>query len=282
MKFLIAGLARTGTTGLLYLVASSIGNEAKLLMEPNECPADLESADSHVVAKILIKPETNAASFSHFDRKITLVRDPRDRIVSALLYSQYHAAYLFDDDRVRLVRDILERKESKPSSVSISEILGVMWAAASGSKKTVTIDRERTRRSLSWLGWFDDYVRTIPDGLLYKYEDFVSEKFQSLEEHLGTPVRGVATVPRTVERVARTKSFGGWRHWFTEEDVGDHKPILAPWLEKYGYDAEDWALAADPFIPPEHCSAYFMRLVEEQREKQFGEAAAGNETGSGK
>ena len=124
------------------------------------------------------------------------------------------------------------------------------------------------RRTLDWLGWFDNYVGVIPDGLLYKYEDFASGNYESLSRHLGITIKGKARIPRGVERVARTMSFGNWRHWFTEQDVLDHKTLLVPWLEKYGYDAEDWSLAADPRISPAHCSEYFMRLVEEQRQEK--------------
>lgn len=270
MKVLIAGLAKTGTTALLYLIANSIGEETNVLMEPNECPADLESAGGHIVAKILIRPALKAGSFSRFDKKITLVRDPRDRIISELLYSQYHAEYIFDDDQVRLVVDILKQKEADPPSVSLRDIRATMMGAASGLKKQVNIDREHVRRSVHWISWLDDYIRTIPDGFLYKYEDFVSEKYRALEEHLGILMKGTATVPKNVERVARTKTFGGWRHWFTEEDVHDYQPILAPWLKRYGYDSENWTLASEPVIPAEHCSAYFIRLVEEQRQLKPG------------
>src|SRR5687767_12482448 len=102
MKILIAGLGKSGTTALFYLIASSLGKgpKPKLLFEPKECPADLRSARGDVVAKVLIDPQLNAASFSHFDRKITLIRDPRDRIISALLYSQFHADYLGHDESV--------------------------------------------------------------------------------------------------------------------------------------------------------------------------------------
>ena len=268
MKILIGGLARTGTTGLFYLIANSIGYKPKLLFEATECPENLESESKDILAKVLIGSKLNAASFSNFDKKITLVRDPRDRIVSSMLYSQYHASYLLDDERVRAVRDMLEQKEASPSSVSIREILEVM-GKMTGKSNAAALQQKAARMSLAL---FDNYVKTIPDGLLYRYEDFVWEKYYPLEKHLGIPLMGVAEVPRRVERVIRTKRSGGWRDWFTEEDIRAYRPLLAAWLEKYGYDAEDWALNAKPFIRPEHCSAYFMRLVNEQRERNFCKA----------
>lgn len=261
MKILIAGLAKTGTTGLLYLISNSFEKRPRLLFEPKKSPPGLERAKGHAVAKVLITPRLDAASFSHFDRKVTLLRDPRDRLISALLYSQYHARYLADDALVDGVRRCLEKKESSPGSVSIREILEAI-ARAAGKPDLPIRFRQRTAIALSW---FDQYVAAIPDGLLYRYEHFVSGDYSSLEKHLRIPLGGDAKVPDKFHRVERTKGYGDWRHWFTAEDVRDYRPAFAPWLEKYGYDPEDWALDPAPAISPKHCSAYFTRLVEEYR-----------------
>lgn len=268
MKILIAGLAKTGTTGLLYLIVNSVGNGLKLLFEPQECPADLKTESGNVVVKVLIGSQLNVASFAHFDKKITIVRDPRDRIISVLLYSQYHANYLSDYERVCVVRECLEKKESSPSSVSIREILEVIGRVS--GKPNMAGNRPKAVKAE--LVWLDDYVEVFPDGFLYKYEDFVSEDFAQLEKHLGVPLSGKAEVPGNFKRVNRTKTYGDWRNWFTAEDVQVYKPILAPWLKKYGYDAEDWEINAVPTIEREHCSGYFMRLVEEYREKASSKA----------
>lgn len=267
MKILIAGLPKTGTTALLYLIANSIGKEPLLLFEPKVCPVGLESKNGDVLAKVLIRPGLSANSFAHFERKITIFRDPRDLIVSGLLYSQYHASYLNDDGRVRIMRECLERKESSPSSVPIREILEVIGKVTGNPDRAVK-HRENMGKMLAR---FDDYVATIVDGFLYQYEDFVSGKYGSLERYLGIPMSGTAEVPDKLKRVARTKGYGDWRNWFTPEDVQDYRPMLASWLEKYGYDAQDWTLNAKPSIAPEHCSRYFMRLVGEYRENRSGE-----------
>ncbi len=164
---------------------------------------------------------------------------------------------------MRTVKDCLKRKESNPASVSIRELLDVIGRVA-GLRNANANFKLRTKKALSW---FDDYVAAMPDGLLYKYEDFVSEDFSVLEEYLGFPVTGKAEVPVKLQRVVRTKGCGDWRNWFTEEDVADYRKMLTPWLKKYGYDAEDWQLNAKPVIHSSHCSEYFMRLVKEHRGK---------------
>jgi hypothetical protein len=264
MKILIAGLAKTGTTGLLYLIANSMGGGPKLLFEPKECPPEGKKDNgADVVAKVIIDKLLKPASFLHFDKKITLVRDPRDRIVSALLYSQFHANYLLDDQKVNLVHECLKRKEADPSSVSIIEILGAIGQATGMARNT---DRYHERLGKT-LAEFDAYVAAIPDGLLYKYEDFVSGEYAPIEQHLGMDMAGEAAVPDRLNRVVRTKGYGDWRNWFTAEDVESSRLLLSPWLEKYGYDSADWTLNENPVIDPAHCSAYYMRLVEEHRKK---------------
>lgn len=261
MKILIAGLAKTGTTGLLYLVANSFGAKPRILFEPKVCPADLGPPEGNVVAKILIGPKLDAASFAHFDRKITIVRDPRDRVVSALLYSQFHGNYLADGERVRIVRECLERKEADPSSLSIREILELV-GKVTGKPDALGYHRRTVADALEWLR---KYVATIPDGLFYKYEDFVSGRYAVLEKHLGMPITGAAEVPDRLRRVSRTQAYGDWRNWFTPQDVEDYKPLFAQWLDKHGYDPDDWTLNASPVIEREHCSGYFLKLVEERR-----------------
>ncbi|MGB3209232.1 MAG: hypothetical protein WBB19_00860 [Desulforhopalus sp.] len=263
MRILIAGLPKTGTTGLLYLVTNSLSKKPKILFEPKEYVAGLDESDG-VIAKILISSkDLNKQSFSGFEKKITILRDPRDRMVSALLYSQFREIYLQDDNSVNIVKTCLERKERDPRSVSIRELLATIKSV--NDKKSATLSFEsKIRKSLSS---FDDYIATMPESLLYKYEDFVSGDFSPLEEYLGFAVRGKAEVPARLRRVERTKGYGDWRNWFTEEDVADYRDIMTPWLKKYGYDEEDWQLNESPVIDSAHCTEYFLRLVQEHRAK---------------
>lgn len=263
MKILIAGISKTGTTGLLYLVANSLKKEPRLLFEPNVCPPDVHGDPGDVVAKVLIGANLRAETFSHFEKKITLVRDPRDRMVSRLLYSQFSAGYLKDDECVRQVMECLIRKERDPSSVSILDVLEIA-GRAEGKQDAVSDFVQGSKRSH---GFFDDYFSSIRDSVLYYYEDFVSGKYSLLEEYLGMPLMGEAEVPDAYGRVNRTKGSGDWRNWFTEEDVLAFRPLFSPWLERYGYDPEDWALNASPVIRSEHCSEYYLRLVNERRRR---------------
>lgn len=272
MQILIAGLAKTGTTGLLYLLNNSLSRTPKLLFEPKTLPPELFAQHPDLLAKVIIGDHLDVQSLLPFKHKITLVRDPRDRLVSALLYSQYHAGYLADDAKVGRVRELLERKERTPRAVSIGSILETLGEVSGKPARAASQVRHLNRQ----METFARYCEATPDALLYKYEDFVGAHYAALENYLGMPIQGQAIVPETLKRVERTKDSGGWRHWFTDEDVAAFRPILEPVLARYHYDAQDWSLAAEPVIEPQHASQYYIRLVEESRAKacQVGAASA--------
>lgn len=274
MKILIAGQAKTGTTGLLYLVSNSLNSKFKILFEPEVCTDDVKQNNENVIAKILISPKFVVDSFLDFEKKITIVRDPRDRIVSSLLYSQFHSSYINDVLAIQDICDCLEKKESAPSQVSIKQILLTIgkWT---GNKNE---NGYRIKSLEKVLKLFDDYIKLTPDALLYKYEDFVTGKYSKLEEHLGFLMTGKAEVPDSLQRVNRTKGYGDWRNWFTKEDVDIYKPVLSPWLAKYGYDPDDWELNENPLIERDHCSGYYMRLLNEKNVK----ATKGGKINAGK
>ncbi len=86
MKLVIAGLGKSSTTALFYKLLEIFENPPLTLFEPGEYLA--EPGNRHVLAKVLIDPpgKVNFTSFAGFDRKIHIVRDPRDNLISRLLY----------------------------------------------------------------------------------------------------------------------------------------------------------------------------------------------------
>ena len=271
MKLLVAGLAKTGTTALYYLLRDALLRQVQprdvvLLFEPDRCPpADELAAAAYTLAKIIVKPGVDAKSFAHFERKVALVRDPRDRIVSEILYSRYHARYAGDPMRVRMVLETLHRKERRPRDVSLLEIYEVMQrsdGSAAGRNELVEHVAGEAAR-------FDAYVRETPDALIYRYEDLVEGRYEPLERFLELAIHGKPQVPSTEIRVVRTKRYGDWRNWMTDEDIAIFRPLMEPVLAAYGYDAHDWRPSTQPVIAPEHCSGYVVRLVAEARARDL-------------
>ena len=73
-----------------------------------------------MLAKVLpFRPNdpADADSFSHFEKQILIVRDPRDRIISRLLYGIYDSNFFHHNNKVTAFLEILRHKESESSSI---------------------------------------------------------------------------------------------------------------------------------------------------------------------
>src|SRR5215210_8065320 len=135
MRVVIYGLAKSGTTALFYLVKGALAPDAVCLFEPRAFdpralrPRQLARLlgrvrEPDVLAKVLpFRPSepADAASFSGFDKQILIVRDPRDRVVSRLLYGVYDSTFYRRDEELAAFVGLLKRKEAGPRSVSVRE-----------------------------------------------------------------------------------------------------------------------------------------------------------------
>jgi hypothetical protein len=275
MRVVIFGLARSGTTALFYKIRHALPADAVCLFEPRGFdPRVVRTGllarllagrrEPDVLAKVLpFRPSepADAESFDSFDKQILLVRDPRDRIVSRLLYVVYHSNFYRSDEPLRVFLNLLRRKEADPRSVTLRELLKT-FAALNGDEFSFDAwaaghARHSVRAPL-------DFHDCRPDLFVCKYEDVVGRRLGGLEEYLGLRLTVETDVPAEHGRVVRAKSYGDWREWFTPEDVEYLRPVLRPYLERY-YEGADWGLSAHPFIPAEFGSGYVERIVNERR-----------------
>ncbi|RSZ60469.1 hypothetical protein HF313_19725 [Massilia atriviolacea] len=256
MRCLIVGAGKTGTTALLYAVAQAMGGEPAIHFEDRI--AALPPLAPHTAAKVLFEDERAdhiAAFGNRFDRRVLLVRDPRDNLISQLLYAvATHRVQMDDPGWLRTIALLLQRKQENPASVALqdfpqlkppSALLDLVCAA---------------NRSLA------AFARAhAGDWFILRYEDMVAGRLEALSAYLGLTVQPDPKIDPAYQRVARTKGAGDWRHWFTREDVAHYRPLLAPLMAGLGY-ADDWTLADPPHIAPEHSWVYFERLVRERRQ----------------
>jgi hypothetical protein len=82
---------------------------------------------------------------------------------------------------------------------------------------------------------------------------------------LGITISGNAKVPKQFQRVIRSKTHSFWNHWFTQKDVDNYMGLFQPFLEQYSYK-NDWVLAEEKKIDPEHCSCYVRKIINERRQ----------------
>lgn len=126
-KTVIAGLGKSGTTILFYTIkkSSPYRGDIKCLFEPTSYLLEKEKHNPKqaILAKILIKEGVIYDSFKEFDKKIKLVRDPRDVSVSDLLYGGgFHRIWHKSTNEIAAKIELLKKKVFNPDRVSTLEI----------------------------------------------------------------------------------------------------------------------------------------------------------------
>jgi hypothetical protein len=253
MKILIIGQAKSGTTALYHALKQSLSGKYTSLFEPKSYLAN--DGDQFTLAKVLINEFVNIDDFDNFDKKILIVRDPRDNLVSLLLYAIYDQKFITDDNKVNFFIDKLEKKQINPASISLIDLFKVLSDLS--DKDLLELFTQRYQAGLLFDTHYQNYF-------VYKYEDFVTCRFSSLEEYLGFKLNFNGKVEEALGRVTRTKGSGDWRNWFTQQDVKYFSPIYHDYLVKYGYDLE-WKLNPEPKILPEHSTVYVKGLIQLRR-----------------
>ncbi|MBI2378088.1 MAG: hypothetical protein HYV07_29065 [Deltaproteobacteria bacterium] len=270
MKYLVAGQPKSGTTALFYRIKKSLRNEPTCFFEPKSWGSPPESGGD-VLTKILLLPTTDVPSFDVFEKKVLIVRDPRDRLISVLLYSTIHATFLFDEVRMREWIDLIAKKQSAPRSIGVLDLFQAKCRLQSGRKDHLV---ELLRNELR----FSTFAKEHPDYFPLRYDDLVEGRVTALGEHLGLTFTQDESVDARHQRVVRTKGSGSWRSWLTDEDVAFFRPLFRPYMEAYGF-GDDWRLDEHPEIKPEHGTAYVERIVKEWREKEATDKAASHRSG---
>jgi hypothetical protein len=249
MKIVIAGAARSGTTALYYALKQSLPRNYSHKFEPREYVP--KPAADGVLAKIIINSVNYNQAFDTFDKRIYLVRDLRDVVVSGILYRIYNAREPVDQASLADYLGGVEQKQRDPASISLVELQSRLY-------RLLHIDSgeyEKRARAMS------DFGAQHPDYFVFKYEDLIAGRFDELERYLGIPIAFSGDVDAKHQRVARTKDAGGWRDWFTPVDVEYYRPLFQDFLAKYDYEL-DWTLNPNPHIAAEHSTLYVKRMLE--------------------
>lgn len=265
MRCLIVGPARCGTTALATLVAQAMGQPRLMIEEPvPQVLAELRALDDDMVAKFVLGndpvPSVLAAAPA-FDRRIVLVRDLRDNLVSCLLYGiSSRPEQLGDAAFLDRFVGLLRRKQADPVSVDWCELAQLL-------------NTEQYSFVVRTIQAMENCVRFIAkagsDWFVLHYEDLVEGNLRALSRYLGVqlPNRPVS-VPAAYARVARSKAVGDWRHWFTARDVAALRPAADPIMRQLGY-YDDWVTDVRPRIAEETSWLYVLGLIEE-RQRHFG------------
>lgn len=265
-KVIVLGLAKSGTTGLWSVLVKSYPRRYLQFFEGQYLPSrynkyfgqtNSEQNPRDVVSKQIIGPDFNFTDLASFDKIIWMVRDPRDRLISYLLYRHYDYRYA-SDEFVREQLDLLRLKERDPDALAMIDLEARLLLPRPTLESAFFWNDHQKNNFLSTL---------IEEGraFIFKYEDFVNQEYSGLENFLGIKMSGNAKVPKQFQRVIRSKTHSFWNHWFTQKDVDNYMGLFQPFLEQYGYK-DEWALAEEKKIDPEHCSRYVRTIINERRQ----------------
>ena len=193
MRTVLFGMPRSGTTYGFSLLSEALKAHWSLteVFEPNKLENNQfhrldgmvwPDADATLVKILYSSPEMHgwsgeaaADAFAHFDKKIFLVRDPRDRWISGFFYRWFYvhnpeqAAFEFAHKKVC-------QKEVNPSSVAFHRL-------HSDDPHVLKEHAEEQKRKLDELSTFLDRLRA--DGwFIWHYEDLVDRNWDAVEAYL--------------------------------------------------------------------------------------------------
>lgn len=252
-RILILGQPKSGTTALFYSVRQAL-RYVPALFEP-QAPATIDPAARPLLVKALADPRRLPdllSAIASFDRRVLLLRDPRDRMVSSFFYQLYHARFAADPAAREGFLSLLRQKEQSPASLDFAALCA--WVKEQGGHDFFRFCANGARK-------FARFVETSGEGFFkLTYEDLVAGRLAPLGDYLGVALRPPEGGEEALARVRRTAAAGDWRNWLTERDVAALRADLDPVLERLGY-AADWELNAPKRLDPAYGSAYAERLL---------------------
>jgi len=269
MRTVLFGMPRSGTTYGFSLLSEALKAQGPLteVFEPNKLENNQfhrldgmvwPDADATLVKILYSSPEMHgwsgeaaADAFAHFDKKIFLVRDPRDRWISGFFYRWFYVHHP-EPAAFELAYKKVCQKEVNPSSVAFHRL-------HSDDPEVLKEHAEDQKRKLDELSAFLDRLRA--DGwFIWHYEDLVDRNWDAVESYLGFSLKGEEALRGNFRHVARSQAHSDWRRWFTDADVEFYRPVFESYLKAQGYDASDWALSYPTELSPKQGSAYMHGL----------------------
>ncbi|PJF41599.1 MAG: hypothetical protein D6737_06935 [Chloroflexi bacterium] len=260
-KIVIFGQYKTGTTALFYKIKQSLPQgRLRTLFEPDRFVPQSNDDAKIILAKVIVGAGGHVQydAFLDFDKQIYLIRDPRDWLISGLLFILQQAENIYTNHKTtQHVLSLLRQKETDPKSLSVKRLMQeIFWL---GYGRTLQEQTEWIVRHHAWLTVFENRLQ---DAYWLKYESFVDDELEALRTYLGFELQpGTATIEAPAhQHVIRTRTYGNWRNWLVDDDVEYFKPLFQEYLRRHNYE-QDWTLNIVQEISPAHCSQYVERII---------------------
>lgn len=254
-RICIIGLAKSGTSALYGSIKAKLPAPRRLMFEPSsvgELAYVTERVNGNALTKLMFSTVNrfgyDPARFTH---NVAIVRDPRDVIVSTILFSFNRLSLLNNKALYGQLVSLFEKKERDPRAVTMVELL-----EASGRGEGEAF-RDRLVKQLQ------DYQDYLSQGKhhIITFDDMIEGRFDAIDAYLGFALDKPQRLEGWISKISRKGESGDWMRWFCPEDVEFFKESLAPFMRAYGF-SDNWDLEPNPVIEPEHCSQYIRRLAD--------------------
>jgi TPR repeat protein len=249
MKVAIIGMPKTGTTALYESIKKELPANTVTSFEPKtlrELNYVINSQQDNALTKIMFGrlSEINFKCES-FDKVIIIVRDPRDYLISSLLYKFDNPNLAKNEDKFNQILELFRRKQSNPKSISLTELYGAFDNNSQWDKH---------------LKLYYELIEFInmSNAHVLKYEDFAGNQLSDLSDYLGFSVQNERKLTGWTSKIQRKGVSGDWKNWFTAADLY-LKDIFFPVMDTLGY--KDWELSGNPIIEKEYSIDYISKLT---------------------
>lgn len=258
MKLAIVSLSRSGSTLMYYDLVSVLPSNCLSFFEPTFDFTEQMCNAQHGLVKLIIDRMDSTVRTALADstiRKILLTRDPRDRLISSLLFSLHGNS----EEKLMKQISILEEKVNNPTSISFlalaREILGL-------DSMDPIFDYIYTSTSN-----MEEAISTSNNSIQVRYEDYIVAPEQCLFSRLSLDYDHNAkeNIPSRHNYGRRRGSRGDWQDWFTPEDVELLKPLLQDFIKTHGYESS-WILSPNPTISRDHTIKFIITAHQKNKE----------------
>lgn len=269
-SILILGAAKSGTTALYYAIRNTLINHHGVSVQGLHEPASpdvvrdylFEKKDPLPLVKALLGPAMRWKRdiSPDFEKRIVIYRDPRDNVVSRIVFMLTKMVDIKDKDKIAALVALFEKKEQDPKSISILQMLAEI-ENITGREDLPSWMRGNALLPAKLMKERGDFFFMLP------YQDFVAGEFANLNTYMGMTIDPQFEVEGKHSYVTRTKGAGDWKNWFLDEDVQFFAKDVAEEFALLGYDPDE-APSESPSIPPEICSKYVTKQFDWMREKR--------------
>jgi len=260
-RYLVVGLAKTGTTVISKTIQNSTGCEHYFL-EPKKISffEEFSEGKSDGVIKILFdhwgnRPRMlNSIIYNefgiNFNRIIFIFRDPRSEFISRLHYIAY-PFFLNKNNDEKLMSDWIEIFRKKEIDKCYS-LLNLLSDLKNGFGVNIMDQDSSINRQ------YADYVNRLPRNIyeIIQYEAFAKNQLSG--HPLESILNGSRDVGPALSRTKRTSGEDDWTAYLNEDDLMWMNKKYADVLGLSGY-REDIEIGGE--IKPENCSIYVENLI---------------------